>query len=277
MSRASPTSATCCASAGCAARRSGARSCARSEPGRGSICPPTRSTRAPRGSFPISGAGPSTPRSPSSPSAGLLAAFGTPEPVRYETNTEPHDHFRCRLCLRLFDLDTLTGHRAVDAAGLHAGAHRDARRGRLRRLRGLPARPEEGRAHDRRGRRAARSAAEGPGVPGDGRAARDAAAGREPGGPRPRSRSTTTAMRTSSGPGPPADAAARPLAGTSIGQPTRSRATCRATPPRFAVRSTGTPWRPAIAKRSRRPRTIPTASIAPTRRSAANVPPTRSA
>jgi Fe2+ or Zn2+ uptake regulation protein/O6-methylguanine-DNA--protein-cysteine methyltransferase len=40
--------------------------------------------------------------------AGLLAAFGTSEPVRYETNTEPHDHFRCRLCLRLFDLDTLT-------------------------------------------------------------------------------------------------------------------------------------------------------------------------
>lgn len=35
---------------------------------------------------------------------GLLAAFGVPEPVRYETNTTPHDHFRCRLCLRLFDL-----------------------------------------------------------------------------------------------------------------------------------------------------------------------------
>jgi Fe2+ or Zn2+ uptake regulation protein/O6-methylguanine-DNA--protein-cysteine methyltransferase len=38
---------------------------------------------------------------------GLLSAFGTSEPVRYETNTEPHDHFRCRLCLRLFDLHTL--------------------------------------------------------------------------------------------------------------------------------------------------------------------------
>jgi Fe2+ or Zn2+ uptake regulation protein/O6-methylguanine-DNA--protein-cysteine methyltransferase len=38
---------------------------------------------------------------------GLLAAFGTPDPVRYETNTADHDHFRCRLCLRLFDLDTL--------------------------------------------------------------------------------------------------------------------------------------------------------------------------
>jgi methylated-DNA-[protein]-cysteine S-methyltransferase len=36
---------------------------------------------------------------------GLLGAFGAPEPVRYETNTETHDHFRCRLCMRLFDLD----------------------------------------------------------------------------------------------------------------------------------------------------------------------------
>ncbi len=35
---------------------------------------------------------------------GLLAAFGAPEPVRYETNTDPHAHFRCRLCLRVFDL-----------------------------------------------------------------------------------------------------------------------------------------------------------------------------
>lgn len=35
---------------------------------------------------------------------GLLSAFGAPEPVRYETNTTHHSHFRCRLCLRLFDL-----------------------------------------------------------------------------------------------------------------------------------------------------------------------------
>jgi Fe2+ or Zn2+ uptake regulation protein/O6-methylguanine-DNA--protein-cysteine methyltransferase len=35
---------------------------------------------------------------------GLLSAFGTPEPVRYETNLEPHAHFRCQLCLRVFDL-----------------------------------------------------------------------------------------------------------------------------------------------------------------------------
>jgi methylated-DNA-[protein]-cysteine S-methyltransferase len=35
---------------------------------------------------------------------GLLSAVGLPEPVRYETNTARHDHFRCRVCLRLFDL-----------------------------------------------------------------------------------------------------------------------------------------------------------------------------
>lgn len=35
----------------------------------------------------------------------LLAAVGTAEPVRYETNVGAHDHFRCRLCLRLFDID----------------------------------------------------------------------------------------------------------------------------------------------------------------------------
>lgn len=36
---------------------------------------------------------------------GLLGSFGTPEPVRYETNTEHHAHFRCRLCQRIFDID----------------------------------------------------------------------------------------------------------------------------------------------------------------------------
>jgi methylated-DNA-[protein]-cysteine S-methyltransferase len=36
---------------------------------------------------------------------GLLGAVGAPEPVRYEVNTDRHDHFRCRLCLRLFDID----------------------------------------------------------------------------------------------------------------------------------------------------------------------------
>jgi Fe2+ or Zn2+ uptake regulation protein/O6-methylguanine-DNA--protein-cysteine methyltransferase len=36
---------------------------------------------------------------------GLLGSVGNPEPVRFETNVEPHDHFRCRLCLRLFDVE----------------------------------------------------------------------------------------------------------------------------------------------------------------------------
>jgi methylated-DNA-[protein]-cysteine S-methyltransferase len=36
---------------------------------------------------------------------GLLGAVGAPEPVRYEVNVDHHDHFRCRLCLRLFDID----------------------------------------------------------------------------------------------------------------------------------------------------------------------------
>jgi O6-methylguanine-DNA--protein-cysteine methyltransferase/Fe2+ or Zn2+ uptake regulation protein len=35
---------------------------------------------------------------------GLLSAFGSPEPVRYETEVEPHAHFRCHLCQRVFDL-----------------------------------------------------------------------------------------------------------------------------------------------------------------------------
>jgi methylated-DNA-[protein]-cysteine S-methyltransferase len=35
----------------------------------------------------------------------LLASVGSPEPVRYETNLKQHDHFHCRLCLRLFDVD----------------------------------------------------------------------------------------------------------------------------------------------------------------------------
>lgn len=36
---------------------------------------------------------------------GVLSARGSPEPVRYEMNTTPHQHFRCRLCLRLFDVE----------------------------------------------------------------------------------------------------------------------------------------------------------------------------
>ena len=36
---------------------------------------------------------------------GLLAAVGSPEPVRYETNATDHQHFRCRICLRLYDIE----------------------------------------------------------------------------------------------------------------------------------------------------------------------------
>jgi Fe2+ or Zn2+ uptake regulation protein/O6-methylguanine-DNA--protein-cysteine methyltransferase len=36
---------------------------------------------------------------------GLLAAVGSPEPVRYEANAAEHQHFRCRVCLRLFDIE----------------------------------------------------------------------------------------------------------------------------------------------------------------------------
>jgi Fe2+ or Zn2+ uptake regulation protein/O6-methylguanine-DNA--protein-cysteine methyltransferase len=36
---------------------------------------------------------------------GLLGAVGSPEPVRYETNVAPHHHFRCRVCLRLYDVE----------------------------------------------------------------------------------------------------------------------------------------------------------------------------
>jgi Fe2+ or Zn2+ uptake regulation protein/O6-methylguanine-DNA--protein-cysteine methyltransferase len=36
---------------------------------------------------------------------GLLAAVGSSDPVRYETNLAPHDHFHCRLCMRLFDVE----------------------------------------------------------------------------------------------------------------------------------------------------------------------------
>jgi Fe2+ or Zn2+ uptake regulation protein/O6-methylguanine-DNA--protein-cysteine methyltransferase len=59
---------------------------------------------------------------------GLLGSVGNPEPVRYETNVIRHDHFRCRLCLRLFDVDLggreletrpLPGH-TIEAVAVHA-------------------------------------------------------------------------------------------------------------------------------------------------------------
>ena len=37
--------------------------------------------------------------------AGILVARGRPEPVRYETNVDSHQHFYCRICLRSFDVE----------------------------------------------------------------------------------------------------------------------------------------------------------------------------
>ena len=49
---------------------------------------------------------------------GLLSAFGTPEPVRYEMEVEPHAHLRCYVCLRLFDLPGVgPGPEDIDAPG----------------------------------------------------------------------------------------------------------------------------------------------------------------
>jgi Fe2+ or Zn2+ uptake regulation protein/O6-methylguanine-DNA--protein-cysteine methyltransferase len=84
---------------------------------------------------------------------GLLGAVGNPEPVRYETNVQPHDHFRCRLCLRLFDVDlggrelesrSLPGYTieavAVVAEGICAQCH-DYERGVIDGARGVIERP----------------------------------------------------------------------------------------------------------------------------------------
>ncbi|HTU27828.1 MAG TPA: Fur family transcriptional regulator [Solirubrobacteraceae bacterium] len=36
---------------------------------------------------------------------GVLSSVGSAESIRYETNVAPHDHFHCRVCARLFDID----------------------------------------------------------------------------------------------------------------------------------------------------------------------------
>jgi Fur family peroxide stress response transcriptional regulator len=36
---------------------------------------------------------------------GVLASVGNAESIRYETNVTPHDHFHCRVCTRMFDVD----------------------------------------------------------------------------------------------------------------------------------------------------------------------------
>jgi methylated-DNA-[protein]-cysteine S-methyltransferase len=54
---------------------------------------------------------------------GLIGSVGNPEPVRYEVNLDAHDHFRCRLCLRLFDVD-VGGQTLLTNAKL-SGFHRE--------------------------------------------------------------------------------------------------------------------------------------------------------
>jgi Fe2+ or Zn2+ uptake regulation protein/O6-methylguanine-DNA--protein-cysteine methyltransferase len=67
---------------------------------------------------------------------GVLGSVGSSEPVRYETNLASHDHFQCRQCLRLFDVELgggslrrrrLTGFRidsiAVRAEGICGECH----------------------------------------------------------------------------------------------------------------------------------------------------------
>jgi Fe2+ or Zn2+ uptake regulation protein/O6-methylguanine-DNA--protein-cysteine methyltransferase len=84
---------------------------------------------------------------------GLLGSVGNPEPVRYETNVAPHDHFRCRLCLRLFDVELggrelvtrmLTGYTieavAVSGEGICAQCH-DYERGVIDGARSVIERP----------------------------------------------------------------------------------------------------------------------------------------
>lgn len=84
---------------------------------------------------------------------GLLASVGTAEPIRFEVNLGPHDHFRCRLCLRLFDVEfggrelesrELPGYVveavAVRAEGLCAQC-REYERGLIKGARQITARP----------------------------------------------------------------------------------------------------------------------------------------
>jgi Fur family ferric uptake transcriptional regulator len=87
---------------------------------------------------------------------GLLASVGSSDPVRYETNREPHDHFHCRLCMRLFDvelgggsprrprLDGFTIERVVVRAEGVCSACHDYRRGLDDGAAGILARPTLG-------------------------------------------------------------------------------------------------------------------------------------
>jgi len=87
-----------------AARPSAAPFSARSTAAPPSISLPTRSTPGRRSRYPISAAAPSTRRWRNSASWDSYPPSARPNRWRYETNTTQHSHFRCRLCLRIFDL-----------------------------------------------------------------------------------------------------------------------------------------------------------------------------
>ncbi len=83
----------------------------------------------------------------------LLSSVGDVGAVRYETNLEPHDHFQCRLCMRMFDLDLRVGELlprapegdsvesvAVRAEGICAACH-EYQRGLTDGVRSIRARP----------------------------------------------------------------------------------------------------------------------------------------
>ena len=95
---------TSCARAGCASPLSGARSSARSPHDAAEHLSADEIHARAAAVVPELGRGTVYAALAELTELGLLAALGSPEPVRYETNTEPHQHFRCRLCLRLFDV-----------------------------------------------------------------------------------------------------------------------------------------------------------------------------
>ena len=99
------TPGSSCARAGCASPLSGARSWARSPHGAAEHLSADEIHARAAAVVPELGRGTVYATLAELTELGILAARGSPEPVRYETNTEPHQHFRCRLCLRLFDVE----------------------------------------------------------------------------------------------------------------------------------------------------------------------------
>ena len=84
---------------------------------------------------PSSAAARSTRRSPSSTELGLLAAFGTPEPVRYETNADAHDTSAAASACASTTSTARGAPTRQGLAGSPWSAVETRRRGHLRRLR----------------------------------------------------------------------------------------------------------------------------------------------